>query len=93
MLLRGASLPPLPSADHSVQKHLAFPALQELVRELSTDWKSLKVEKACWGSSSFPVELIREVKVSLRPVQRTHPPSASCHLPAAALREISFRPA
>jgi hypothetical protein len=67
--------------------------LPEEVRELSTGWMSLTVEKACWEWSWCPAALIREVKVSLRPALRADPPSAFYPLPAAVLRVISFRPA
>jgi hypothetical protein len=67
--------------------------LQEEVRELSKGWRSLTVEKACWGWFWFPAAPIREVKVSLRPALRADPPSVFYLLPAAVLRVISFRPA
>lgn len=53
----------------------------------------LKVGKVCWEWSWSRIEPIREGKVSLRPALQADPPSASCLLPAAVSREISFRPA
>jgi len=67
--------------------------LPEELRELSTGWMSLMVEKACWAWFWFPVAPTREVKVSLRPALRADPPSDFYPLLAAVLRVISFRPA
>lgn len=65
----------------------------ELAQGLLRGWRFLKVEKACWESSWSRIELILEGKVSLHPALRADPLSASCLLPAAGSREISFRPA
>jgi hypothetical protein len=81
------------AADRLVFQRPELQSLQEGVRELSTGWMSLTVEKACWEWSWCPAALIREVKVSLRPGLRADPRSAFYPLPAAVLRVISFRPA
>jgi len=67
----------------------------------------LRLERRAWLAQrrrlaalrrGFPVEpgflaVNRRVQLSLRPELRADPPSVSVHFPAAAMREIWFRPA